>query len=363
MKWKKGDKVKFLNEAGGGYITEIVSPSVVKVSNEDGFEIPYAVADLLQLQTQHDDDPAAKFFDEEYSSPLELIEKNAAEAVENTAVSSALFKRKSMHIDEGIYLAFVPQDQRLLTSGLMDIYILNHSPNDILFSFLQKTDDENEVVNKDYDVIGPHNKYLLETIEREEISQYTEAYLQALIVPPAGHSKVIAPMNKHYKVKAAKLYQENNYKFVDVLNENAFVVEMAKMDYLNMISRNMLQKDQPTEAAERSRNKVAERSLIAYHKTATLEAEVDLHISALMDDFGYMKPHEILQKQMDYFNRCIEDAMRQQYRKLVFIHGIGNGTLKKRLKDELRGYEEIEVRDAAFQQYGYGAIEIQIHYQ
>ena len=55
--------------------------------------------------------------------------------------------------------------------------------------------------------------------------------------------------------------------------------------------------------------------------------------------------------------------MLHQYVKIIYIHGIGNGSLKKKLKDELRGYEEIEVRDASFQQYGYGAIEVHIHYK
>ena len=40
MKFKVGDRVKFLNENGGGVVSKIVSPSMVNVAIEDGFEIP-----------------------------------------------------------------------------------------------------------------------------------------------------------------------------------------------------------------------------------------------------------------------------------------------------------------------------------
>ncbi len=362
MKWRIGDKVKFLNEAGGGYVTEIMSPSMVKVSNEDGFEIPYPVSELLQLQTATEEDPAAKFFDEEYSSPPELVEKSEAEAVVQTDQSSKLFKRKSMQLKEGVYLAFVPQDQKWLTGGLMDIYLLNHSAHDILFALFQNQEEEGSVLNKDYDAIGPHSKYLIDTIEREDLETYAEGYVQALFIPTKPTDKVIAPLNKQYKTKLAKLYQEKYYKFVDILNENAFVLEMGNMEYLSMISKKIPKAEQASQDNTKLKPTATERSLIEYHKTAILEAEVDLHISALMDDYSHLKAHDILDKQMDYFNRCLEDAMRLQYKKVIFIHGIGNGTLKKRLKDELRGYEEIEVRDASYQRYGYGAIEVNIHY-
>lgn len=35
-----GDKVKFLNETGGGVITKFIDPETVLVRIEDGFEVP-----------------------------------------------------------------------------------------------------------------------------------------------------------------------------------------------------------------------------------------------------------------------------------------------------------------------------------
>ena len=40
MKFKTGDKVKFLNKVGGGYVTQVLDNSMVRIIGEGGFEYP-----------------------------------------------------------------------------------------------------------------------------------------------------------------------------------------------------------------------------------------------------------------------------------------------------------------------------------
>jgi len=355
MKFNIGDKVKFLNEEGGGFVTKIISPAMVEVSIEDGFNIPYSTKDLLKVDKE---DKASKFFDEDFGDEPEI---NQEEAFSNQ-VSSDLFKRQSLDLKKGVYLAFVPQDQKWLMTGLIDIYVINYTDYDTLFSvFLYQGDS---IVNKDFDLIEPQNKFQVDTIDREDINDWLKGQVQVLFIKNRL-SKIISPLNKKFQIKGAKFYQESNYKHIDLLDANALVVEMVMMDYQEMISKGdpIIEEEEKEVIIDTKTIIKKKKSLIEQHKTGTLEAEVDLHISALSDDYGHLKPHEILNEQMDYFNRSIEDAMLHQYKKVVFIHGIGNGSLKKKLKDELKDYEEIEVRDASFQHYGYGAIEVHIHYK
>jgi len=356
MQYKKGDKVKFLNESGGGFVHRIISPSMVEVSTEDGFQIPYSTTELLKVVDQG---VASQFFDEDFGAPP--ITQSDEDLNMSNQVSTELFKRQSVDLKNGIYLAFVPQDQKWLMTGLIDVYFINYTSYDVLFSLFLYSDDS--ITNKVYDVAGPQNKFLIDTIDREDLNEWLKGHLQVLFIKDQLE-KIISPLSKKFQIKGAKLYQENNYKHIDLLEANAFIVEMASMGYQEMISKAdpIEQKDAKPIAEEKVVIK-KKKSLIEEHKMGVLEAEVDLHISALNDDYGHLKPHEILDEQMVYFNRCIEDAMLHQYKKIVFIHGIGNGTLKKKLKDELKGYEEIEVRDASFQHYGYGAIEVVIHYK
>ncbi|MDD4192198.1 MAG: hypothetical protein PHI28_12760, partial [Mangrovibacterium sp.] len=45
--YKLGDRVKFLNDVGGGVVTKIVGKNMVHVENEDGFEIPVLLSEII----------------------------------------------------------------------------------------------------------------------------------------------------------------------------------------------------------------------------------------------------------------------------------------------------------------------------
>ena len=47
MKIKVGDKVKFLNDTGGGTVSEIINDRMVNVRIEDGFDIPALITELI----------------------------------------------------------------------------------------------------------------------------------------------------------------------------------------------------------------------------------------------------------------------------------------------------------------------------
>ena len=52
----------------------------------------------------------------------------------------------------------------------------------------------------------------------------------------------------------------------------------------------------------------------------------------------------------------------QKNRKIVFIHGKGEGVLRNALIKELKHkYKNCSYQDASFQEYGYGATMVTIH--
>ena len=92
-------------------------------------------------------------------------------------------------------------------------------------------------------------------------------------------------------------------------------------------------------------------------------AEVDMHIWELTDNHAGLNPNEIFRIQMNYFNKCLESALANKLSRIVFIHGVGNGTLKREIRNKLEeDYPQIKVYDAAIAQYGIGATEISIPY-
>jgi len=75
----------------------------------------------------------------------------------------------------------------------------------------------------------------------------------------------------------------------------------------------------------------------------------------LIDSVVGLKNHEILKIQMDTFHSELTKALQNKVGKIVFIHGIGNGTLKTALRESLSTQYKLHYEDASFREYGFGA--------
>jgi dsDNA-specific endonuclease/ATPase MutS2 len=60
--------------------------------------------------------------------------------------------------------------------------------------------------------------------------------------------------------------------------------------------------------------------------------------------------------QMSRFHAAVEEALSRKFRRLVIIHGMGQGTLKMQIRKELQEkYPQFLYQDASFKEYGFGA--------
>jgi dsDNA-specific endonuclease/ATPase MutS2 len=89
--------------------------------------------------------------------------------------------------------------------------------------------------------------------------------------------------------------------------------------------------------------------------------EVDLHIDSLIDNLSGYSKGELLEIQKRHFKNELEKAIRENQKKIIFIHGKGEGVLKNEICLILSKYENIEYYDAPFHKYGYGATEVKIN--
>ncbi len=89
-------------------------------------------------------------------------------------------------------------------------------------------------------------------------------------------------------------------------------------------------------------------------------AEVDLHLHELVEDEGRLSDGEKLGYQLAYFERALEAAIRDGKRKLIVIHGVGEGVLREEVRRILQYYDGVRFHDANIVRYGTGATEVEI---
>jgi dsDNA-specific endonuclease/ATPase MutS2 len=96
-------------------------------------------------------------------------------------------------------------------------------------------------------------------------------------------------------------------------------------------------------------------SLKHSHRRKEVEGEVDLHIENLVDSWKNMSNGEIVQQQLSVARERIDDAILAGKHRLVIIHGVGSGTLKKEVRKLIGTYPGIRFEEGHFSVYGAGA--------
>jgi hypothetical protein len=88
---------------------------------------------------------------------------------------------------------------------------------------------------------------------------------------------------------------------------------------------------------------------------------IDLHIEAINDHYENLSNEEILHIQLSLFEEKINDAIIKGIDSITFIHGVGNGTLRREIHKRLGEFKEISYfEDAQKEKFGYGATKVTI---
>ena len=146
----------------------------------------------------------------------------------------------------------------------------------------------------------------------------------------------------------------NNDNAIQIEDENGFLYSFNAEDIIK-VGGDLLEKITVKPKAKISR-KASKVSKIKKQQ----QLEIDLHIHQITHSNAYMSNSDMLQKQMAVVKMKLEYAMKNYIQKVVFIHGVGQGVLKKELIKFLQKYP-IEINDASYRKYGRGATEVYIY--
>ncbi len=363
MKFKVGDRVNFLNERGGGVVKKILSPSLVNVEIEDGFELPVMTSELV-----HDErsrlEQAARAKTEYNASRREAPVEQSYEAEEEYDERKASIDKVGFRgsIAEGIYLAFVPHDQKWLVTGEIDILLINNTGWGLLFSFFLE-DDEKGFSGIDYDMLEPKTRILLETIDREDLEKWTRGVVQC-IFHAENSDELPLPANCDFKIKASRIYKEGNYRETPLVSEKAFLFNLMELSlHGKHQASDKVKKYREEEEVKQQAKEIRKEEPIDKHRVAEATAVVDLHIAELIDNILGLSSADMLKIQKDYFIKMLENAIKNGYQKVTFIHGVGNGVLKNEIVRIMKEYEGLDKQSASLAKFGVGAIDVIINEQ
>lgn len=392
---KKGDKVQFLSEKGGGIIAGFQGKDIALVEDEDGFQIPTPITDLV-VMSSGDEYKSSKSMtkvgsenkQEADSADFNMSVKAKINAFdEDTDVEdddpsnfeitykAPIEERKGGNV-LNLFIVFVPSDIKNLSKSDFACYIVNDSNYYLHFSYMS-VEGSSYNLRSDGE-LEPNTKLLLETFRYENLNELERVRVQGLafkrdksfVAKPVIDVQFRIDQVKFYKLHA---FQENVFfdapAILYPIVENDELVQTRPIDASKLVldsdvndtANNIMAKKMAKYEAKKI--KIDNLTHTPSHKSDDKDQilVVDLHADSLLDTTMGMSSADILNYQLDYFRRTLEENQQFKGKRIVFIHGKGEGVLRHALINELRyRYKNYRYQDASFQEYGYGATQVTI---
>ena len=351
---KIGDKVRFLNEVGGGRVAGFQGKNTVLVEDEDGFEIPMLITECVVIDTNDYNIPV-KTEDKGQESKVKPQESSDADD-ESHLLRPMTFKAKPVERRGGdmlnIALGFTPMNVRELSSTAFEMYLINDCNYTLSFTLLTQTNSACHV--RHGGVIEPNTKLFLEEFDRSDLPELEKLTLQAIAYKAEKPFLPKAPVYVGFRLDCPKFYKLHTFGESIFFEQPSYIVDVMKDD---QPARSVfIDAKQLRDAIIEPKREERPQVQTARNTMRNGIIEVDLHASALLETEQGMDSKAILEYQLQVFREEMQQHIKKKGTKIVFIHGKGDGVLRNAIIKELRQtYKSCIFQDASFREYGFGA--------
>jgi dsDNA-specific endonuclease/ATPase MutS2 len=301
---KIGDKVRLIHGKEQGRVVQIIDAKQVEVEIEDGFRIPILKVELVVVSS------------EESSSVSER-----ESVIEGGVVRWG-----------GIYLVFTQFNDQTYELNLV---------NDTSYKTYFVIGEEKTSVYKGVfsGFIEKESFVKLLEVNIKDFDNWPEFIIQ-LIFFSYGESEFRPALLKKIRFRSAAFFKSK--KLTPVINKEGYLFRLD-LDALKIDVKSM-------------EENMSETKSVPAISIAKPSKEIDLHIEKLTDMHTGMSNTAMLALQLETFQKNLDNAFATNMDEIIFIHGVGNGVLKKEIHKILSSNKNIKFfQDAQKEKFGYGA--------
>ena len=349
--------MRFLSEIGGGRVAGFQGKNIVLVEDEDGFQIPTPINEVVVIDT--DDYNIAKVVAAKMDGKTETAdEEPEVEPADKPVTFRAPVEERRGGDVLSVYLAFVPVDVKMISNTRFETYIVNDGNYYIRYAYMVA--EGNAWTLRSTGEIEPNTKVFIEEFGRESLNQMERVSVQLFAYKREKPFLLKQPVSVQLRVDPVKFYKLHTFQENDFFEQPALVRTIVENDRVAMgidinpeqLKQQMMQKSADVrETAQPARRRDDKDAPVV----------VDLHANEVLETTAGMNSADILNYQLDVFRKTIEEYKNKKGQKIVFIHGKGEGVLRAAIIHELNyRYKQYPHQDASFREYGYGATQITI---
>jgi len=333
MKYEVGDKIIVLHSDEEGKVVEIVNDKMVMIEVR-GVKFP-AYMDQIDF-------PYYKMFTQK-----KVVEKKKI-FVDNIRKEKTPARKK---IKDGVFINLVPvYDKDIFDDDIVEklkVYLINH--NEEVYQFKYNLNFASVSSFELQSTLLGLSDFYLHDIAFEDISDSPSFDFEFSLEKP---DKKKAPYFEHLlKLRGKQIFKK--IEEIKARNEPSFSYEL----FLHYPDKTEEEK-MDLSRLETKGFRIFDASKAKDHLPPA-RSTVDLHIEKLLDKWQHLSPNEILQLQLDTFEKYMELAQWHQIKEFTVIHGIGEGVLREEIHARLKTKKFVTSFVNRYHHlYGYGATEI-----
>jgi len=342
-----GDKVRFLNNVGGGHVTAFHGKDQVLVEDENGFDVPVLITACVVVGE------ADKRMENREPQPY-------LPPVKTVAPPPPVVKAKPVEVfietPQGerlnIYLAFLPATPKSFIQSNFEAYLINESNYFLYLNFMSC--ENNAWISRFHGLIEPDTKVFMEEIEKTSLNGLEHICVQMIAFKEGKSFGLKQALSIEIRLDTVKFYKLHCFTRNDFFEDDALVFPLVVNDQperQTLLSASEMKDAMLTKKEERPSR------ILKKPAPANNVIEIDLHINQLLDSTAGMNNADMLNCQLSKFHEIIKANAAKKGQKIVFIHGKGEGVLRAAIEKELKTTYRSRCRfqDASFREYGFGA--------
>lgn len=363
---KAGDTIRFLNATGGGIVTR-VERGLAYVEDQDGFEIPTPINECVVVSAGDTFIPAykppklGKYKNQGQDPKADAAPQINREDFDSPGIISSKPEPKLPHTflpggnKLNVYLAFLSADVKRLGQSPYLAYLVNDSNYVLHFTYMNQQEGTRWHL-RHAEVVEPNMKVLIEQFEASDLNELERLAVQFVAYQTDRSFDLKPAVAVQVHLDTVKFFKLHSFGENDFFNEPAWVIPIVEDD-IPMGGKSLdAEKIETAMKAKKHADREPARKPQPVKPQANEVMEIDLHAAELLDNTRGMSAGDILQYQLSKFREVMDTELKHRGRKIVFIHGKGEGVLRKAVEQELKKkYPHCRYQDASFREYGYGA--------
>ncbi len=223
-----GDKVRFLNEVGGGKVTGFQGKDIVLVEDKDGFDIPMLRSQVVVIETNANNFEVKK--PQEAPQPRVRYLEDGVE--DDPSARPTTYQPKPVERKGGdllnVCLAFVPEDSRELTNTRFEAYLINDSNYYLSVVF---ANNEGAAWHARWQAtMEPNTKALIETFDRSTLNDFERLCVQAFVWKQDKPYMLKPAISVELRLDLVKFYKLHVFQPSPFFREPALVYDIVRDD-------------------------------------------------------------------------------------------------------------------------------------